>query len=340
MLSFSLFPSLSQGVVLDISNLFKPIAGELKRVEAELRSAMESQCGHPEIREASLHALQAGGKRLRPALLLLVARLGDYDSARAIRASVVVEQIHMATLIHDDVVDQAKLRRGQQAVNDKWHNKFAVLLGDFLYSSAFLAILSDPDLRIVEAVVTATKMMTKGELLQAILCGNPDISEEEYFQVIEAKTAQLISACCCLGACIAGFEPDDVKRMTRYGYHLGIAFQITDDVLDIMSSSKKLGKPAGHDAREGNFTLPLIISLKRANLADRKELRDFLGQPIDDYSWANISEFLNRYEGVEYALFIAKDHILKAHQCLERVQDGPTTKILHNIADYIISRDF
>jgi len=324
---------------LDLTTLFDPILSELKKIEQQLIASVESKHDSPEIQAASAHILKAGGKRLRPALLLLVAHLGDYDADRAIKAGTVVEQIHLATLIHDDVVDKAELRRGASAINKKWDNKFAVLLGDYLYSSAFLSILDDPDLRIVEAVVNATKEMTRGELLQAVLNGNPAITEEEYSQVIEGKTACLVSACCRIGACIAGFEPDQVALLTEYGYHLGMAFQLTDDILDVVSSSKKLGKAAGNDARKGVYTLPLIISIKRATIKDRKHLLKLLKTEVDNYVWANISEYISRYDGVEYSLFLAKDHILRAHKCLDAVSFGDTTT-LHSIADYIVSRDF
>ena len=205
---------------MELTVLFKPIAHELLSVENQLEVTMKAEQDSQKIREASCHIFAAGGKRLRPALLLLVAHLGDYEVERAIRAGVVVEQIHLATLIHDDVVDQAKLRRGKLAINHKWHNKFAVLLGDYLYSSAFLNILDDPDPRVVEAVVSATKDMTKGELLQAINNGNPEISEEEYYKIIKGKTAQLISACCRIGACVAGFPPQQVDDLPKFASHL------------------------------------------------------------------------------------------------------------------------
>jgi octaprenyl-diphosphate synthase len=211
----------------------------------------------------------AGGKRLRPILLLMAARLAGYGGPRAVRMGCVVELLHTATLIHDDVVDQAPLRRGRPSANARWGDDASILVGDHLYSKSFALMVEDGDAAVLETLARATVSMTEAEVLQLERKRSGSASETDYLRIITQKTASFISACCRIGALLAKAPEDRVEALTRYGLHIGIAFQISDDSLDFVADQVRLGKAVGADLKEGKRTLPLIATLERPAIQAR-----------------------------------------------------------------------
>lgn len=241
---------------MDLSILLAPVQADMARVDQLIRQRLASDVAL--INQIGDHIIAAGGKRLRPALVLLsAAALGRCDDKAALLAAT-LEFIHTATLLHDDVVDDSGLRRGRKTANALWGNEAAVLSGDFLYSRAFQMMVEAGELSVMGVMADATNAIAEGEVLQLMNCGDPDVDEARYLRVIELKTARLFEAACRVGALAAGAAPGQVQAMGRYGHHLGMAFQLVDDVLDYVADVAESGKQVGTDLAEGKPTLPLI----------------------------------------------------------------------------------
>jgi len=240
----------------DLVRLFEPIRGDLEKVEREFGRHLQSQVDL--IPRIGKYIQTSGGKRVRPAVLLMVSRLCGYTGDRAVLHAAVVEFIHTATLVHDDIIDDSELRRGRLAVHSQWGNDITVLLGDFLYIKAMSLALSQDSLDIVRLLCDATLRMIEGEIYQLTKNGDIDISEDEHFDIIRRKTAYLFSASAQIGGMLGTATPEQLRALRDYGFHLGIAFQLMDDLLDFTGDSAALGKPVGGDLREGKLTLPVI----------------------------------------------------------------------------------
>ena len=244
------------------------IGDELKQVEQQFKKDLASDV--PLIRKVGEYVLSSGGKRIRPALLLLAAKLCDYGGDRHVPLASVIEFIHTATLLHDDVVDNANLRRGIASANTLWGNEASVLVGDFLFSKSFSLMVADGDLNILRILSGATTKIAEGEVLQLVCTSDLTMTEERYIEVVKCKTAVLISAACQAGAILGKVSPEQEVALKDFGMELGIAFQLMDDVLDYAADQKEFGKSIGHDIEEGKITLPLIHTLQLCN-ADEKE---------------------------------------------------------------------
>jgi octaprenyl-diphosphate synthase len=261
-------PTAEQTTVLDearvvAKRIFDPVANELLLVETEFER--QAQSNIQVIAYIGEYLRRSGGKRVRPALTILsnCAVGGDGSNQSSIRMATVMEFLHTATLVHDDVIDKAETRRNRPSINTEFGNQTAVLMGDWLYMSAFETSLAERSLPILDILTAVTRRMTEGELLQLTLLGRTDVTEDQYFDVIARKTAYLFSACCEIGALLGGASPEQQVMLRDYGMNLGIAFQLIDDVLDFTSSEDVLGKPAGADLIEGKISLPLILLLQR-----------------------------------------------------------------------------
>src|SRR2546430_11329791 len=262
-------PAAEQTAILDevqlsAKRIFDSIATELLLVEAEFERQARSNI--QVIAYIGDYLRRSGGKRVRPALTILANHAvgGDGSNQSSIRLATVMEFLHTATLVHDDVIDKAATRRNRPSINSEFGNQTAVLMGDWLYMSAFETSLAERSLPILDILTAVTPKMTEGELLQLTLLGRTDISEEQYFDVIARKTAYLFSACCEIGSLLGGADPNTQRMLRDYGMNLGIAFQLVDDLLDATSSEDILGKPAGADLLEGKVSLPMIFLLQRA----------------------------------------------------------------------------
>lgn len=313
------------------------IRPDLERIEAEINRLLTTSV--PLISLVGRHIMGSGGKRLRPLLLVLSARLCGYRGNHDASLAVVFEFVHAATLLHDDVVDHAELRRNQPAANTIWGNPAVVLVGDFLYSKSILMTVGYSSVRILEVLSDATTRMAEGEVLQLIHADNLEIDEGEYLDVIDRKTAGLISAACQIGGIFGGGTHAQEMALRDYGHHLGIAFQLIDDTLDYTGDSKELGKPVGNDIQEGKATLPLICALRNGKPSEKKRLMEiFSSDKIPPADFLELKELVTRSGGIEYTRHLAREHIVLAKRAMEVFPGHPTKSILEDIADYVILR--
>jgi octaprenyl-diphosphate synthase len=315
------------------------VGDALRGCEAELDREL---AGSPVelVRDMGQHVALAGGKRLRPILVLLGAALGGDVSLRAARLGCIVELLHTATLIHDDVVDEATLRRGRPSAHARFGVDAAVLVGDHFYSRCMALLVRDGDLRVMEALAGAMVSMTEAEVFQLERKRAEELSEADYLRIIRQKTATFMSACCRIGGLAGGVGADAVEALATYGERLGIAFQIIDDSLDFAADPARLGKAVGHDLREGKRTLPLIVTLDRATPEERKLILETLGRPgVLDVDVAEVRRLVKVYDGVGYAVGRASAYAAAGVAALDRAPASEAREILELIAEYVIHRD-
>ena len=318
---------------------FELIAPELRLVEEEFERQARSNI--QVIAYIGEYLRRSGGKRVRPALTILsnYAVGGDGSNRSSIRMATVMEFLHTATLVHDDVIDKAETRRNRPSINSEFGNQTAVLMGDWLYMSAFETSLAERSLPILDILTAVTRKMTEGELLQLTLLGRTDITEEQYFDVIARKTAYLFSACCEIGALLGGADKETQARLRDYGMNLGTAFQLVDDLLDFTGDEQALGKPAGADLVEGKVSLPLIFLLQR-----HPQLRGDLQTVIADQSYSNtprqrILEALEQTGSLALAKERAVEYAEAAVAALNGLNHAPHARALASIPTYIVERD-
>jgi octaprenyl-diphosphate synthase len=320
---------------LDLKALLSPIAGDLERVDAIIRERLASEVAL--INEIGAHIVSAGGKRLRPALVLLAGRaLGCRTELPALLAAV-IEFIHTATLLHDDVVDHADRRRGRQTANAVWGNAGAVLSGDFLYSRSFQMMVHADRMAVMRLMADTTNAIAEGEVLQLMNAGDPDVTEARYLRVIELKTARLFQAAAQLGAIAADAGEAAQQQMARYGHELGMAFQIEDDLLDYQASPEETGKSLGTDLAEGKPTLPLIHALKHGAPQQQELIRVALREGRVD----RLAEVLAAVEstgGLAYSSALAARHGEAAIAALGGLPESPFKDALNGIARFATQR--
>lgn len=251
--------------------LIQSIAADMEAVNATIRRQLHSEV--PLVNQIAEYIISAGGKRIRPVLVLLMANAYSYRGSHHHDLAAVVEFIHTATLLHDDVVDESSMRRGRQTANALFGNAASVLVGDFLYSRAFQMMVSVGDMRVMQILADATNVIAEGEVLQLLNMHDPDVTEERYLQVIRSKTAKLFEAAAQLGALVAGASDDEIEAAAEYGRSLGTAFQLIDDVLDYSGNTSDIGKNVGDDLREGKPTLPLIYLMQHGSPEQRQLVR-------------------------------------------------------------------
>jgi octaprenyl-diphosphate synthase len=300
---------------------------------AELHSRVEmvENIGH--------YIVEAGGKRLRPLLVLLAARSLHYEDRQHIDLAAIIEFIHTATLLHDDVVDLSQLRRNRPTANAKWGNAPSVLVGDFLYSRAFQMMVALGNLRVMDIMSQATNVIAEGEVLQLVNAGDPDTTEERYLQVIDFKTAKLFEAAAELGAVVAGANNDAIAQMGSYGHHLGMAFQLIDDVLDYRGTATELGKNIGDDLAEGKPTLPLIYVLQHGADEDRQLVRDVILNK-DASRFADVMTAVQHSRALEYTCEKAHTECQLALQAIANLPESRYKTALVSLAQFAVDRSF
>jgi octaprenyl-diphosphate synthase len=314
------------------------VGDDLAEVEAEIRRELHSPV--PLIQEMGGYIAGAGGKRLRPILLLLAARLAEYRGPRAIRLACVVELLHTATLIHDDVVDAAPLRRGRPSANAQWGDDASVLVGDHLYSKSFAMLVRDNDRGVMETLARSTVSMTEAEVFQLQLKRSGLTSEADYMRIITQKTASFMSACCRIGALLGAVPPEQTEALTRYGLDIGVAFQISDDALDFDADQARLGKAIAADLREGKRTLPLIAMLERAPQREAERVRTLLRRrALEPVDVEDIRRLVLEHDGVEYARTRAHAFARAAKADLEAFPPSGERETLSLVADFVVDRD-
>lgn len=291
------------------------------------------------VKEVAGHILFSGGKRFRPLLMVLSARIcgyrGDYDKT----FSVIFEYLHAATLLHDDLVDEATLRRGKPVANTVYGNATAVLVGDFLLARSLAIAAATDNIDVIKAIGAVTEDMAQGEIHQLLNKGKTNITEAEYIEVIRRKTAALIQGACRTGALIAGAAPNQAAALSEYGYHLGMAFQMADDLLDYLSVTETLGKEIGADLREGKVTLPVIHALKHASAPERRQLEAVITDSHfsnDDFN--QLVSLLESLGGIAYTRQLAENHVERAKTALNGFVDSETLELMRMMADYALSR--
>jgi octaprenyl-diphosphate synthase len=280
-----------------------------------------------------------GGKRIRPLLLLLSAKLLNYQGRGAVRLGAVVEIIHTATLVHDDIIDEAETRRGRPAANTQWGNSKCVLAGDWLYMQAFKIAVQERNFRILDTLIELTQQMVEGELLQMEKLGK-SITEQEHFDLIYRKTACLFSVCMRMGGILGGASPEQEDRLSQYGRDLGMAFQIVDDVLDLTASESILGKPVASDLREGKVTMAVIHALERCQPAERKKIETVLrDRAFNGVTHCDILDILKRYRSVEAANARAAEYAESARQAICLFRDSEIKRALLWAPEFVIARE-
>ncbi len=325
--------------MVDKEKILAAIKDDLEKIEAVLKANFASYV--PFINDVSQYILFAGGKRLRPLLMVLSSRLCGCkkDEGRIYRLSVLFEYLHAATLLHDDVVDSAAFRRGRKAAHNLWGNQAVILVGDFLYSRAIRIAVEEGNMAILDVISRTTTLMSEGEVLQLINCDNVRLTEEEYIEVIYRKTAALISAACEVGAIFAEDSSENIYFMREFGRHLGLAFQITDDLLDYLGVTHETGKEVGNDFKEGKVTLPLIIALSRAERRDHRRLLALIREiePCKE-TFQEVIKLIKKYEGFDYTRKRAEQHIDNALMYLESFPDNEARRLLEGISRYVLVR--
>ena len=291
------------------------------------------------ITEIGEYLRAGGGKRIRPALLLLAAKLFDYQGRGAVRLGAVVEIIHTATLVHDDIIDEAKTRRGRPAANTQWGNSKCVLAGDWLYMQAFKIAVRERNFRILDTLIELTQQMVEGELLQMEKLGTL-ITLEEHLDLIFRKTACLFSVCMRLGAILGGATAGEEASLGKYGHDLGMAFQIVDDVLDLTASEDVLGKPVASDLREGKVTMALIHALERCTPQERARIKTVLhDRAFNGVSHAEILEILHRYGSLEAATACATQYAESARKAICTFPDSEIKRALLWAPEFVVARE-
>ena len=328
---------LSLSGALTKEDLVSPVVEELAQVEVELKSYTES--AFPLIDEINQYIHESGGKRLRPALLLLVSKLCETGGYEVIKLGTVVELIHVATLVHDDIIDKADLRRGRPSVNARWGNEITVLMGDWMYMTAFQIALELRNLKVLDVLIQLTRTMVTGEMMQLALDGQVAISVQEQTEISSRKTAQLFSACAALPATLAGAPATTEERLAAFGKALGMAFQLTDDILDYTADEQGLGKPVLKDLEEGKITLPIILVLSQANQAERELLsRLALQGELSDGDKQEILSLIQRYQTLEKARDVVRTYASEAMDWLNGFPASAARESLMCLPTYVLNR--
>ena len=324
--------------VADLKEIVHLVEDDLVRVEALFEEHLRSDVGL--VGEIGRYILQGGGKRIRPALLLLACRLCGYRGDRAVLLASVVEFIHTATLLHDDIIDEATVRRGRRSVNSRWGNDITVLLGDYLYTKSMAMALSQDNLKILRLLSDVTLRMIEGELLE--IEGNGDLRADEaaHLDIIRRKTADLFSACLRIGAILGEVGDERERALASYGLNLGICFQMVDDLLDFTADEKVLGKPVASDLREGKLTLPVIYLLRRAGPAAAETVSVVLAdRGFERVSREAFLKLVREHGALEEARAAAERYAEAARRDLLAFDRSPYREALSALPDFILARD-
>ena len=328
---------MSTPTVINGKEVFELLRDDLAAIEREFgRDTVSNVAAITEIGE---YLRGGGGKRIRPAVLLLSSKLFNYEGRGAVRLGAVMEIIHTATLVHDDIIDEAQTRRGRPAANTQWGNSKCVLAGDWLYMQSFRIALQERNLRILDALIELTQQMVEGELLQMEKLGKC-ISQEEHFDLIYRKTACLFSVCMRMGAILGNASPQDEERVAQYGRDLGMAFQIVDDVLDLTASESVLGKPVASDLREGKATMAVIHALERCTPEEHARIESVLrNRAFNGVTHEQILEILNKYGSIDAALNRAAEYAESARKAIGTFPDSEIKRALLWAPDFVVSRE-
>jgi octaprenyl-diphosphate synthase len=326
------------GQALTAKEIFDLVKADLRLVEEEI--AFESVSSVDAITTIGRYLQSSGGKRLRPSLLLLCSKLIGDGGASAVHLGAVVELIHAATLVHDDVIDAAETRRGRPSTNAQWGNHTSVLAGDWLYMQAFQVAVRERNFRVLDILIGLTQMMVEGELLQLERIGHIGVSEADYMELVHRKTAGLFSACARLGALVAGADSHAEDKLGDYAWNLGMAFQLVDDMLDFTAKEQTLGKPVGSDLREGKITLPLIYALEQAAPEERRTVETILKERnYEHVPFRQIRGLIEKYGGFARTQERAQAFTDKARRLIGEFSESPYQRALYALTELVTDRD-
>jgi octaprenyl-diphosphate synthase len=321
----------------DLSELQDLVSADLKAVDRVIEERLRSDVVL--INHVAQYIVNSGGKRLRPLLVLLSARAFGYEGTRHVELAAIIEFIHTATLLHDDVVDASKLRRGQETANTVWGNEASVLVGDFLYSRAFQMMVDVRNMRIMEILADTTNIISEGEVMQLLNCHDPDTTEENYLSVIRAKTAKLFEAGARIGAVLCDRSAAEEKALALYGAHLGTAYQLIDDAIDYRGSANDIGKNVGDDLAEGKPTLPLIYAIRTGDETQSARIR----QAIRDGGLEHLESVIEAVEStgaIAYTARAAQHEADLAVRALDQIPDSPFRDALRTLAEFSVIRNY
>jgi octaprenyl-diphosphate synthase len=326
------------GQSLTASDIMELVRDDLREVERQI--GIESMASVNAVTTVSHYLNGNGGKRLRPILLLLSAKLAGNSTAAAVHLGAVVELIHTATLVHDDIIDVAETRRGKPSTNVVWGNQTSVLAGDWLYMQAFQIALRERNFHVLDILIALTQMMVEGELLQLERLGRIDVSEADYMELVDRKTAGLFSACSRLGATVSGADESVEARLGEYAWNLGMAFQLVDDILDFTAHESVIGKPVGGDLREGKVTLPLVYALQQCTPAERAMVESVLSdRSYARVPFSSVLAMVDSQGGIDRARERAQAFAAKARDIMADFPDSPYQRALTSITELVTDRD-
>lgn len=321
-----------------VKDIYQVVEDDFQQVNELILQQLQSNV--PMVEKIGQHIIESGGKRMRPLLVLLAAKALDYNDPKNNHALLagIIEFLHTATLLHDDVVDTSDLRRGRPTANANWGNAPSVLVGDFLYSRAFQMMVQLGSLKIMDILSHSTCVIAEGEVMQLMNVKNPDVSEDKYMDVIQGKTAMLFEASSHAGAVLASADTEQEDALRLYGHHLGMAFQLVDDVLDYIGNAEDLGKNVGDDLAEGKPTLPLIFAMQNATDEQAKLIRQAIRKGTTE-ALPQIIEIVQQCGAIDYTNGKALEHVSMAKQAIAILPDSPAKNALGALADLAVSRN-
>lgn len=321
----------------ELAPILSAVQEDMTRVDELMQDKLQSSV--PTINDLGSYIIESGGKRLRPVMVLLAARACGYTGSDHIKMAVIIEFVHTATLLHDDVVDESMMRRGRETANARWGNNLSVLVGDFLYSRAFEMMVEVGHMRVMQLLAQATNVISEGEVRQALNRGNADLTEADYLQVIASKTARLFAAAAELGAVAAQLDDQQRQQLSDYGNNIGIAYQLLDDVLDYQGEAKVIGKNIGDDLAEGQPTLPLIRAMQCGSEQKRELLRSAIETP-GSVPLDKVVAVIESSDAIAYTARRAKEHAELAKRALGDLPDSNAKTAMLQLTDFAISRAF
>lgn len=320
-----------------IKHIYDYISNDLAQVDVAIKSCVSNRDNT--IKLTSDYLLEAGGKRLRPALAIMSAKLFDYNGDNHIKIATAVEFIHSATLLHDDVVDESKLRRGVLTAHQRWGNKRSILVGDFLFSQGFVMMVNTKSLPVLEVLSKAAGIIAEGEVMQLNVISNINLSQEQYIKIISAKTAELFAAACKAGAIIAEQTEEIWQLMYDLGMNIGIAFQIIDDILDYSANVNNLGKNIGDDFYEGKVTLPAIITYEQANAKEKEQIIEMFNHPEKTKEhFDTLRTLMQKYNSEMIVKNLASEFINSCNKILDKLPDNKVKNMFRETLDFQIKR--
>ncbi len=329
--------TLIKAKTMQIESIYSLVKGELEQSEQLVSDSLQSPIEL--INDLSRHIIQSGGKRIRPLLVLLCAKAFGYQGDLHIRLAAIVELIHTATLLHDDVIDASTLRRGQNTANSVWGNQASVLVGDYLYSHAFQLMVGMDNMLVMEILARSTNTIVQGEILQLQHSYHAKTSEEVYLEIIRCKTGKLFQASAELGAVIASIDETDYEAIGTFGLQLGVAFQLIDDALDYHSNPEKVGKNIGDDLAEGKTTLPLIYALQNCNAQEAKLIQSSV-EAGDCSHLPEILRIIETTQAMTYTFSLAQQTIANAIIALEKIPSSIYRDALKSLAEFVVNRQY